>query len=64
MNAEQLFDLFVEHSITAQEIAAMNLTDIERGVHELRQAQPQPDNLPLSDAEIARAIYTYATDNI
>lgn len=56
--SSDLFDLFVGHSTTVAEIAAMDENDIERQIHEMRQ--DEPDDLELTDAEIADGIYRFA----
>jgi len=58
MTGEQLFNLFVEHSTTAAEVARMSVKAVEQHVREMRASEP--DDIPMSDREIARAILDYA----
>jgi len=58
MTGEQLFDLFVERSRTPAEVARMSVRAVERQVREMRASEP--DDIPMSDREIAQAILDYA----
>ena len=60
MTPGQLFDLFVAHGVTTAEIAEMSGKDIQRHIGEMRAAEPDDD--PITDAEIADAIRRYAAD--
>lgn len=55
---EQLFEQFIAHRITVDEIAKMDFGDLMRQIAEMRQ--DQPDDLGLSDMEIAMRIQDYA----
>ena len=58
MTGEELFNLFVEHSTTTAEIARMNVKTVEQHIREMRASEP--DDILMSDREIARAILDYA----
>ena len=56
----ELFDVFVAHGVTREEIASMDLETVTQHVREMRTADP--DLLALTDEEIARAILKYARE--
>ena len=58
MNREQLFDLFVAHGTTREEIAKMNINTITRHIAEMRR--DEPDDILLTDEQIAEKILSYA----
>jgi hypothetical protein len=60
MDGRQLFDLFYDGRATLWEIGRMDLEAITRQIGELRQAGP--DDLALSDKEIARRILEYENE--
>ena len=55
---EQLFDLFCGGQVHPSEIAAMDLETVTRQIHELREAEP--DEIPMSDQEIAGHVLDFA----
>jgi len=61
MTGAELFDLFAAHGVTTAEIAAMDVDTVTRHVAEMRQ--DEPDDLPLTNVEIARAILDYARED-
>ncbi len=54
----ELFDRFVEKSVTAAEIAAMDVAVLTRQIAEMRA--DEPDDIDMTDAEIAKAILSVA----
>ena len=56
--AEDLFDLFVGGQTSKRAVAAMALADATRHIHELRE--DEPDEIPMTDEAIARAILEFA----
>ena len=53
MSPEQLFDLFVTHGVTVQEVAKMNLSTLQRQIRELRT---DPDDIRMTHRQIAKAM--------
>ena len=62
MNAEQLFDLFVAPGITTTDIAQMDVNTVTQHVAEMRR--DEPDDIPMTDWEIAQAILDYARGEV
>ena len=60
MSGAELFDRFVAHGVGVRDIAKMEPETIARQVGELRH--DEPDDIPMSDDEIARAIMDYARE--
>lgn len=58
MTGEELFDRFAAHIVTPQEVAAMDLAIVTDQISEFRLIDP--DDIPMSNAEIAQAILEYA----
>ena len=58
--ADELWDRFVAHGVTAAEIATLDHATLERQVHELRQAEP--DELSFDDYAIAASLGYIAAD--
>lgn len=54
----ELFDIFVAHGVTTAEIAAMDADIMTLHVKQMRQ--DEPDDLPLTNEEIARLVLDYA----
>ena len=59
-NQEELFDLFVAHGTTVQEIAAMRPLEVAFQIAELRAVEPY--EIRLTHIEIANRISDYAKD--
>lgn len=59
MSQENLFDLFVGGQASVQDIAPMDVDTIAAQVGEMRA--DDPDDIPMTDHEIAQAIHDYAT---
>ena len=62
MSKNELFDRFTAHGTTTAEVAAMGLETVTRQIGEMRR--DEPDDLPLTDAEIARAVLDYAQEDV
>ena len=58
MTGEELFDLFVEHSVTVAEVAKMSVGTLSAQIRELRDEND--DDILMSDRQIAIAILDYA----
>ena len=58
MTGHELFELFVGGQATSEEIASMDLSTITRQIEGMRQ--DDPDNIQMTDKEIAQAILNYA----
>ena len=59
MTGEELFALFIADGITTEEVAVTDFGDLMRHIAERRQQEP--DDIGLSDMEIAMRIQDYAT---
>lgn len=55
----ELFDLFVGGQATVEEIAQLDLGTLTRQIAELRR--DEPDDITMTNAEIAAGIYRYVT---
>ena len=60
MTGAELFDLFVVHGVGTDEIARMSAGILAQQIHELRT---EPDDIDMSNGEIARAILAYAKED-
>ena len=60
MENSELYDRFVAPGVTYLDVSQMGIVTIERQIAEMRQ--DEPDNIPLSDTEIAQRIIWYARE--
>jgi hypothetical protein len=58
----ELFDLFAAPGVTLEEIAHMRLSVVRQHIRELRA--DNPDDIPLTDREIADELWMYATTTV
>lgn len=61
MTPSELFDLFVGGQADTTDIVQLDLATATRQIHELRQ--DEPDDIQMSDEQIATAILDYAKAN-
>jgi len=59
MSGPNLFDLFVGHGVTTEEVAAMDVATIAAQVGEMQADDPV--NVAMTDMEIAQSIHDYAS---
>ena len=59
-SAEELFDLFVAHGTSVQEIAQCDAGMLTRQIAEMRKTEP--DKIPLVNWQISDMIVKYAKD--
>jgi len=62
MTSGELFDLFCGGQTTVEEVYGMTITNLHRQIKELRA--DEPDEIDMTDGEIADEIYRYATAEV